>query len=87
MEKFRLIIALLLLSICSQGLSIKQQNYEFANGKWFDGQKFVARKFYTVGGRLTARKPTRVDKTFDLAGKFIVPPFAEAHNHNLESED
>lgn len=87
MEKFRLIIALLLLSICSQGLSIKQQNYEFANGRWFDGQKFVARKFYTVGGRLTARKPTRVDKTFDLAGKFIVPPFAEAHNHNLESED
>ncbi len=86
-EKLRLVIALLLLSICSQGQSIKQQKYEFANGKWFDGQKFVSRKFYTVSGRLTARKPRRVDKTFDLAGKFIVPPFAEAHNHNLESED
>lgn len=87
MEKLRLIIALLLLSIYSQGQSVNQQNYEFANGKWFDGQKFVARKFYTVSGQLTAGKPRRVDKTFDLAGKFIVPPFAEAHNHNLESED
>jgi imidazolonepropionase-like amidohydrolase len=86
MAKLQLILALLLLSICSQGQSSKQQNYEFANGQWFDGQKFVAGKFYSVGGRLTAKKPARIDKTFDLTGKFIVPPFAEAHNHNLESE-
>jgi hypothetical protein len=66
------------------GVAARRQTYEFAGGRWFDGQKFVARKFYTVGGLLTSRKPARVDSVIDLAGKFIVPPFGEAHNHNVE---
>jgi imidazolonepropionase-like amidohydrolase len=59
------------------------KNYEFANGQWFDGQKFVAKKFYTVGGKLTSSKPSRVDSVIDLSGKYVVPPFGEAHNHNV----
>ena len=59
-------------------------NYEFANGNWFDGQKFVQRTFYTVAGRLTGKRPAPVDRVFDLAGKYVVPPFGEAHNHNLD---
>jgi hypothetical protein len=59
-------------------------NYEFTNGLWFDGQRFVARHFYSVGGVLTGQKPSRVDRVFDLAGKYVVPPFGEAHNHNLD---
>lgn len=59
-------------------------NYEFANGNWFDGQKFVRRTFYSVAGRLTSKRPARVDRVFDLSGKYVVPPFGEAHNHNLD---
>ena len=59
-------------------------NYEFTNGNWFDGQKFVARTFYSVGGMLTSKRPARVDRVFDLSGKYVVPPFGEAHNHNLD---
>ena len=59
------------------------KNYEFAHGRWFDGQKFVAKKFYTVSGKLTSRRPSRVDSVIDLSGKYVVPPFGEAHNHNL----
>jgi len=85
-------LALLVLSLmlaCGQPVALmaaarRQTTYEFVNGRWFDGQKFVARKFYTVGGLLTSRKPARVDSVIDLAGKFIVPPFGEAHNHNVE---
>jgi len=58
--------------------------HEFANGNWFDGQKFVVRKFYTAGGLLSSRKPPHVDRVIDLTGKFVVPPFGEAHNHNLD---
>ena len=29
-------------------------------------------------------KPARIDRTLDLAGAWIVPPFAEAHNHNID---
>ncbi|HYP00108.1 MAG TPA: amidohydrolase family protein [Pyrinomonadaceae bacterium] len=77
----------LLLWVCGQpceGAAARRQTYEFVNGRWFDGQKFVARKFYAVGVRLTSRKPARVDSVIDLAGKYVVPPFGEAHNHNVE---
>jgi hypothetical protein len=59
-------------------------NYEFANGNWFDGQKFVRRTFYSAGGVLSSKRPARVDRVFDFSGKYIVPPFGEAHNHNLD---
>jgi len=59
-------------------------NYEFANGNWFDGQKFVRRTFYSVAGVLSSKRPARIDRTFDFSGKYIVPPFGEAHNHNLD---
>lgn len=65
-------------------VSTATHNYEFANGNWFDGQKFVRRTFYSVTGRLTSKRPARVDRVFDLSGKFVVPPFGEAHNHNLD---
>ncbi len=58
--------------------------YEFGGGLWFDGRKFVSRKFYSINGTLTARKPARVDSVVDLTGKYVVPPFGEAHNHNVD---
>ena len=59
-------------------------NYEFANGNWFDGQKFLPRTFYSVDGVLRSKRPARIDRVFDLSGKYVVPPFGEAHNHNLD---
>ncbi len=64
-----------------------QSNYEFKNGNWFDGRTFVARKFYSVIGVLTNRKPARIDRVIDLGEKFVIPPFGEAHNHNLDWSD
>ncbi len=59
-------------------------NYEFMNGKWFDGQGFRDNTFYSVGGTLTGKKP-RQFRSVDLSGKYVVPPFGEAHNHNVET--
>ena len=39
---------------------------------------------YVVGARLTHQRPARVDSVIDLAGRWIVPPFGEAHNHNVD---
>ena len=65
-------------------LTAAGHNYEFANGNWFDGRKFVRRTFYSVAGVLSSKRPERVDRTFDFSGKYIVPSFGEAHNHNLD---
>ena len=57
---------------------------QFVNGRWFNGANFTAKDFYSVGGFLTSSKPIEVDSVIDLAGKYVVPPFAEAHNHNVD---
>lgn len=88
MKRTAAILIVLFASLSIQGqASNTQPNYEFSNGNWFDGRTFVARNFYSVAGVLTDRKPPRVDRMIDLAGKFIVPPFGEAHNHNLDWSD
>lgn len=61
--------------------------YEFKNGNWFDGQKFTVKRFYSVNRFLTSKKPVRVDSVIDLTGKYVIPPFCEAHNHNVEWSD
>ena len=65
-------------------VATERKHYEFANGRWFDGRRFVPKKFYSVGGTLTTRRPARVDSLIDLSGKYVLPPFGEAHNHNVE---
>jgi imidazolonepropionase-like amidohydrolase len=60
------------------------RNVALVNGQWFTGTGFEARTVYSVGGRFTSTKPARVDTTLDLAGTWVVPPFGEAHNHNVD---
>ncbi|AMY09521.1 hypothetical protein LuPra_02738 [Luteitalea pratensis] len=58
---------------------------ELVNGWWFTGQGFERRTGFSVKGRFTFKAPPQVDRTVDLAGSFVVPPFGEVHNHNLGS--
>ena len=55
------------------------------NGWWFTGQGFERRTGFSVKDRFTFKAPPQVDRTVDLANSFVVPPFGEAHNHNLGS--
>ncbi len=57
----------------------------FTGGQWFDGSGLSPAQFYAVNGALTRRRPARVDHSVSLSGKFVVPPFGEAHNHNVET--
>ena len=66
------------------GRSPSSPTYGLLNGQWFDGQNFISRSFYSVNGVLTAKKPRRIDSVVDLSGKYLIPPFGEAHNHNVE---
>ena len=62
-----------------------QKAIAFINGLWFNGVAFERKTAYSVNGRLTFRPVPRVDQTVDLRGGFVVPPFGEAHNHNVET--
>jgi imidazolonepropionase-like amidohydrolase len=57
------------------------------NGNWFNGNTFENKTAWVNKGILSFSKENKVNDTIiDLRGKFVIPPFAEAHNHNLESD-
>jgi hypothetical protein len=82
----KIIVAVLFLAVFSAHAQVPTttHNYGFTSGNRFDGQKFVRRTVYSVAGVLTSKRPLHVDRVFDLSGKYVVPPFGEAHNHNLD---
>lgn len=85
-RKILLQAALLSLSFIG-AQEISAQNIKLENGMWFDGQKFSKRTVWIYDGNLRFKANGRkAEKTIDIKGKYVVPPFAEAHNHNLESE-
>lgn len=59
--------------------------HAYRNGRWFDGHGFVERTMYVRNGTFVDEPPSGADSTIDLRGRWVVPPFAEAHNHNVEA--
>jgi imidazolonepropionase-like amidohydrolase len=57
--------------------------YEVRHGSWLGSEGFDAGTRYVVNGRLSTSRPPSVDSVIDLAGGWVVPPFGEAHNHNV----
>jgi len=68
----------------STSTSSAQKVYKVTNGKWFDGRTFQETIFYVKNGLLTKTRPPVVDETINLKGQFVLPPFGEAHTHNVE---
>ena len=62
------------------------QAVTFVNGRWFNGRSFDSEMFYEVNGLLALHKPAGPTRTIDLHGGFVVPPFADAHNHSPSSK-
>lgn len=60
------------------------KTYKFINGNWFDGKDFSKKTFYSVNGLFSNKSPQKIDETIDLKNGYIVPPFADAHTHQLD---
>ncbi len=85
-----MVLARILALFLMAGLSVAENSRTgttttaYVNGYWFDGSHFSRRSAYVVGETLSFRRPKQVDATVDLHGGYVVPPFGEAHNHNVE---
>jgi hypothetical protein len=80
-----LMLAIVLTACRPPGPKTTQQHvYELRDGQWLGADGFQRGTRYVVAGRLTQRRPSRVDSVIDLAGRWVVPPFGEAHNHNVD---
>src|SRR6202042_255398 len=52
----------------------------YVNGLWWTGNAFVAGRGVVGPGRFVAPS-AQAEKIVDLAGGYVVAPFADAHNH------
>lgn len=88
-----LLIALLLIFITSISTARAQveprpiavdsnQTVKFINGHIWTGKKFVERPLFVRNGYFVSQQ-AEVDTTIDLRGGYIIPPFGDAHTHNL----
>lgn len=65
--------------------SVDPTVHEYRNGRWFDGRGFVERTMYVRDGTFVDEPSTGADSVIDLRGRWVIPPFGEAHNHNVEA--
>lgn len=57
---------------------------EWVNGRWFDGEHFVARTLFSAGGIFVDRPPKGTSRRVDLENAFVVPAFGDAHHHGID---
>ncbi|MDQ3281441.1 MAG: amidohydrolase family protein [Acidobacteriota bacterium] len=69
--------------LCVFAFAVSADDVCYVNGRWYDGKGFRARTMCASNGIFT-KKRVRGAREVDLAGAYVIPPFAEAHNHNVE---
>jgi imidazolonepropionase-like amidohydrolase len=57
----------------------------YVNGFVFNGEHFQPGAIVVEGASIVSAAPETATERIDLAGGYVVPPFCEAHNHNLGS--
>ena len=65
-------------------LKDKSHGIEFRNGSVFNGSSFEQKTFYVVDKFISFQAPGIIDSVINLEHKFIIPPYGEAHNHNMD---
>ena len=57
----------------------------YVGGAWWDGEAFAPRDtVWAEGGVFAAERPGGVARVVSLAGRFVVPPYGDAHQHMLD---
>lgn len=60
------------------------QTYQFDNASWLINGEFIIKTVFTNNGKFTFQKPDYIDSIIDFKNKFCIPPFGDAHTHNLD---
>ncbi len=55
---------------------------ELRGGHWFDGRRFASGSRWIQGGQIVDRPAVAADSVVDLTGRWMVPPYGDAHTHS-----
>jgi imidazolonepropionase-like amidohydrolase len=70
------------LGATAQSSTSSERTVVYENGHVWDGGGFVNRPLVVRDGQFVDA-PTEADTTVDLNGGYVIPPFGDAHTHNL----
>lgn len=80
------IVVSALYSFSLRGQSKEKNIIAFQGAHIFNGKTFKKKNFYSVNGVLSFKKRTYTDTIYNLDGMYVIPPFGDAHTHNLDRE-
>lgn len=83
MGRFRVLAALLAAACASSDLPPTEPRVAYVGAMVWDGEAFRACDLVVQGGRIVSAPARTAAQRVELNGGFVVPPFCEAHNHNL----
>jgi hypothetical protein len=86
MKKITAIVVIVILSqitLTALGQNKYYKAVEFTNGNWLIKDEFKSLTVYSVNGVFSFHAPEIIDTVVNLENDYIIPPFAEAHNHNI----
>jgi len=86
MVKLKLLIPLYVCCLFLAPSCKKDSTYgtAFEGGQLFNGQAFESKTFYVINGLISFNPPGTLDSTIQLNRQYVIPPFGEAHNHNVD---
>lgn len=87
MPSQRYIVLALALTACASGGAPPAERTAYVNASLFDGERFQPGVIVVEGNRIVDADAATATERIDLGGGYVVPPFCEAHNHNLGDAD
>jgi imidazolonepropionase-like amidohydrolase len=60
------------------------QTLQFTNGNWWMNSRFKKQTVYIINGIFSLAKPLTIDSSIDLQNQYCIPPFGDAHTHNMD---
>ena len=63
-----------------------QLNMAVTDGFVYRNGAFEKQDFYVVNGVFSMEAPSEIDTVISIADKYVIPPFGEAHTHNLDRQ-
>lgn len=82
--RFLPLVAVPACHVASNPEPVPAHGVAYRNGQWFDGTGFKATTMYVADGIFFSNAPSQVDSSIDLGGGYVVPPFADAHQHLVD---
>lgn len=86
--KWLLVLVALIVAACAgTDLPEGETRVAYVGGLVWDGEAFRSRDLVVEGGHIVDASARTATQRVELNGAYVVPPFCEAHNHNLSDAD